>query len=421
MQLSIILISYNVKHFLEQCLCSVYKSIGQLNAEVWVVDNASLDNSVAFLQPKFPWVKFIKNAKNVGFAKANNQALHLCSGKYVLFLNPDTLVAEDTLVKCVAFMNANAQSGALGVRMIDGTGAFLQESKRSFPSPLASFYKMAGISRLFPASAVFSRYSLTYLDEFKNHEVDVLSGAFMFAKKDVLSALEGFDESFFMYGEDIDLSYRIQKLGYKNYYFSESTIIHFKGESSRKASLKYVKMFYEAMSIFVKKHYSGRAQYASTFFLHTAIWLSAGVSAAAQSGSKIISAAVAGANDFAGKKDRVTDKKHLIVIAANEEEYEEVKTMLTKAGVQAKITRRVLFNEKEENNAEIDRNFKTQTAGKTETEIIFCLGELSYACVIDKIQQLPKKIAFKFHARGTESIVGSNSKNRSGEVIYTKL
>ncbi len=266
-----------MRHFLEQCLHSVHRAIPGIDAEVWVVDNASADDSIAFLQPRFGWVNFIINTANVGFGKANNQALALSSGQYVLFLNPDTLLPEDSLQKCIAFMDAQPKAGALGIRMLDGSGNFLPESKRSFPSPMASFYKLTGLSSIFPKSGVFGKYALGYFSEFKNHEVDVLAGAFMLVRTEVAKQLNGFDEAFFMYGEDIDLSYRIQQAGYKNYYFSESSIVHFKGESTRKGSLNYVKMFYHAMSLFVRKHYGSQRSKIFNIVINIAIWLRATV------------------------------------------------------------------------------------------------------------------------------------------------
>lgn len=420
MQLSIIIVNYNVKFFLEQCLASVNKAIGQLKAEVWVVDNASSDNSVEYLQPKFPGVKFISNVKNVGFAKANNQVLYECGGRYVLFVNPDTLIAEDTLIKCIAFMEANTQAGALGIRMIDGKGAFLPESKRSFPSPLTSFYKLVGLSRLFPSSAVFSRYALGYLDEYKNYEVDVLSGAFMLVRKNLLAELKGFDEAFFMYGEDIDLSYRLQKKGYKNFYFSGSTIIHFKGESTRKKSLKYVRMFYEAMSIFVKKHYTGRSAYLNAFLLHFAIWSRAGVSAASQFVLKTGVLLLTKINSFSRrkKKDVKSEMTPGTIIVGTHEEYAEVKTLLAKAGLEKKIIGTVVTDEKKENNLQINIDLNSFLETGKITEIIFCEGTLPYSWIIDKIQNLPKKVSIRFHAKGTESIVGSDSKDTAGEYIF---
>ncbi len=419
MQLSIVIVNFNVKYFLEQCLCSVRKAIENLEAEVWVVDNASSDNSIAYLQPMFPWVKFIANLKNAGFAKANNQVLLQCSGKYVLFLNPDTLIPEDSLTKCIAFMETSREAGALGVRMIDGSGTFLPESKRSFPSPLTSFYKLAGLSRLFPASRVFSRYSLAYLDEFKNHEVDVLSGAFMLAKKNVLIELKGFDEDFFMYGEDIDLSYRIQKSGYKNYYFSESTIIHFKGESTRKESLKYVKMFYQAMSIFVKKHYAGSFVQVFSFFIQKAIWLRAGVSALIRVGSKTGLLAVYATNIFFRFKKGKNEckRQHLTIIAGSEEEYDEVKTLLANAGLEERITGRAATNAKEESALCTFADLHLFIQNTSIRKIIFCHGELSYARIIKKFQELPKKVSVRFHTRGTKSIVGSDSRDTIGKYI----
>lgn len=282
LQVSIIIVNYNVKLFLEQCLCSVEAAMVGVDAEVLVVDNNSTDDSVAYLQPKFPWVRFIVNQDNTGFGKANNQGLELAKGKYILFLNPDTLLPEDCLAKCLAFMEQHADAGALGIKMIDGSGHFLPESKRAFPSPLTSFFKLTGFSSLFPKSKLFARYHLGYLSKEENHEVDVLAGAFMLVQKKILDAHGAFDERFFMYGEDVDLSYRIQKAGFKNYYFADSTIVHFKGESTKKGSLNYVRMFYQAMSLFVKKHYgAGRATFFNAF-IQIAIWLRAGLTAVGQ-------------------------------------------------------------------------------------------------------------------------------------------
>jgi GT2 family glycosyltransferase len=232
--------------------------------------------------PKFPCVNFIVNETNSGFASACNKGLSQAKGDYILFLNPDTLLAEDVLHKCLNFFQSHPVAGAVGVKMIDGSGKFLKESKRSFPSPLTSLYKLFGLSRLFPHSKVFSRYYLGHLDENKNHEADVLAGAFMMIRKDVLDKTGGFDEDFFMYGEDIDLSYRIQKAGFKNYYLAEACIIHFKGESTKRGSLNYVRMFYNAMSIFVRKHYGGTKAGFFNASIHLAIWFRALLSAGAK-------------------------------------------------------------------------------------------------------------------------------------------
>ncbi len=279
MDISVIIVNYNVKHFLEQCLYSVQKAIAGINAEVLVIDNNSSDNSLEYLRPKFPWIRFIENEENNGFAKACNQGLLLASGKYILFLNPDTIVAEDSFSKSVSFLESNPNAGGLGIKMIDGAGNFLKESKRSFPSPVTSLFKLFGLSLLFPKSKTFARYHLGHLDNNKTHEVDVLSGAYMMVKKEVLDAIGGFDETFFMYGEDVDLSYRIQKAGYKNYYFADSSIIHFKGESTKRGGMNYVRMFYTAMSKFVSKHYGGSRAGVFNALVHLGIWFRAGLSA----------------------------------------------------------------------------------------------------------------------------------------------
>lgn len=253
MTLSIVIVNYNVKYFLEQCLLSIVESKTNLSIQIYVVDNNSQDGSLEYLRPKFPQVTFIANSDNPGFSKANNQVLKYVTGDYILILNPDTLLAEDTLETVTTFLEQNPEAGACGVKMIDGSGKFLRESKRGFPSLWTSFCKTSGLTALFPNSKKFGRYHLHYLSENEIHEVDILSGAFIMLKKEVLDKVGLFDEAFFMYGEDIDFSHRIVQAGYKNYYLP-NPIIHYKGEST-KEDMKYVKIFYEAMYIFVKKYY----------------------------------------------------------------------------------------------------------------------------------------------------------------------
>ncbi len=274
-QLSVIIVNYNVKHFLEQVLISVERAIHHLDTEIWVVDNNSVDGSMEMVAEKFPWVKTIINKHNVGFSKANNQAIIASNSKYILLLNPDTVLQEDTLLKCVEYMDSNLNVGGLGVRMIDGKGKFLPESKRGLPTPAVAFFKMTGLATLFPKSRYFGRYHMKYLSEFENHEVDVLSGAYMFMRMDALNKVGLLDEQFFMYGEDIDLSYRIALGGYKNVYFSETTIIHYKGESTKKKSVNYVRVFYNAMVLFAKKHYSSRMAGWFSFWINIAVLLRA--------------------------------------------------------------------------------------------------------------------------------------------------
>ncbi len=247
-------------------------------AEVIVVDNNSVDGSADMMRQKFPDITFIENKENVGFAKANNQGIAIAKGAYILLLNPDTVVEEDTFVKCIQFMESHPDAGAMGVKMLDGKGNFLPESKRGFPSPAVAFYKAFGLSKLFPKSKIFGRYHLGFLAENETHEVDVLAGAFMFIRKTALDKAGWLDPTFFMYGEDIDLSYRIVKAGYKNYYFADTRIIHYKGESTKKGTMNYVRMFYQAMIIFAQKHFSNSGAGFYIFMLKVAIYLRAALS-----------------------------------------------------------------------------------------------------------------------------------------------
>ncbi len=274
-KISVIIVNYNVEYFLEQCLNSCEKALKNVSGEIFVVDNNSIDGSNAMVKKKFPQVTLIENKKNVGFSKANNQAIEISSGEYVLLLNPDTVVEEDTFEKVVAFMDQHPKAGGLGVRMLDGKGKFLPESKRGLPTPTVAFYKIFGLSNIFPKSKTFGKYHLGYLSEFETHEVDVLSGAFMLLRKETLDKIGLLDETFFMYGEDIDLSYRITLGGYQNYYFSDTRIIHYKGESTKKSSVNYVFVFYRAMVIFAEKHFSKKNAKLFSFLINIAIYFRA--------------------------------------------------------------------------------------------------------------------------------------------------
>jgi GT2 family glycosyltransferase len=275
MDLSIIIVNYNVRHFLEQALLSVQRAIVGLEAEVWVVDNNSADASVEMVRERFPWVRVEANQDNPGFSIANNQAIRQSSGKYVLLLNPDTVVEEDTFRRCFDFMEAHPEGGGLGVRMIDGRGQFLPESKRGLPTPWVAFTKAFGLARLFPKSKRFGHYHLGYLAENETHEVEVLAGAYMWMRKSALDKVGLLDEDFFMYGEDIDLSYRLLKGGYKNYYLPTTNIIHYKGESTKRGSLNYVRVFYQAMIIFARKHFAGGGAGAMIGLMRLGIYLRA--------------------------------------------------------------------------------------------------------------------------------------------------
>jgi GT2 family glycosyltransferase len=231
--------------------------------EIIIVDNNSDDNSIEYLQSRFKqdFICFIPNKENRGFAKANNQAIQFCRGKYILILNPDTVLGEDVLENTYHFIDNEPLAGAIGVKMINGKGEFLPESKRGFPTPWASFCKLTGLSSTFPNSRFFGQYNLRYLNENQIHKVPILAGAFMLVRRTVLEKVNGFDNSFFMYGEDIDLSYRLLQEGYDNYYLPE-VIVHYKGESSYQEKGKYQDYFYGAMKIFFKKYYP----YSGKFF-----------------------------------------------------------------------------------------------------------------------------------------------------------
>jgi len=278
MKLSIIIVNYNVAYFLEQCLQSVYAALKNIDAEVFVVDNNSVDNSVEMVLNKFPQIKLIQNKQNLGFSKANNQAIRATKGEYILLLNPDTVVESDTFEKTVSFMDETPDAGGLGVKMIDGRGEFLPESKRSLPVPAVAFYKIFGLAKLFKKSKKFGKYHLSYLNPDEINAVEVLCGAFMLLRKSVLDKVGLLDEDYFMYGEDVDLSYRIIKGGFKNYYFPKTRIIHYKGESTKKSSVNYVLVFYRAMQIFAKKHFSQKNAKVFNAMINFAIWTRASLS-----------------------------------------------------------------------------------------------------------------------------------------------
>ncbi len=523
MDISVIIVNYNVKYFLEQCLYSVQAALTGVKGEIIVVDNNSTDESIAYLQPRFTGVHIIANKENTGFAKACNQGLAIAKGKYILFLNPDTIVPEDCFEKCITFFNTTPDAGALGVKMIDGSGAFLKESKRSFPSPLTSLFKLAGLSALFPKSKLFGRYHLGHLDNNQTHAVSVLAGAFMMIRKNILDTIGGFDETFFMYGEDIDLSYRIEEAGYKNYYFAGSTIIHFKGESTKKGSMNYVHLFYNAMSIFVRKHYGqGKAGVFSSL-IHVAIWFRAVFSAIGGFMRKygiplfdigliilsfllvkfvwagwikpdtiystelfwsaipafaivyLITAYYAGLYDgrfkasellsttliatvvllavyallpehlrfsrgiilFGGllgfvfiglfryvlinlgviNSQRREEEHYKTIVVADEQVYNQLTDLMKRTHLPERILGRINPPGMEEPALAQWQDIHALRTSIPYHEIIYCGNSVRYTDIINQVQELPKGIKIKIHAAGSQSVVGSHSKNITGEAV----
>lgn len=273
MKLSVVIVNYNVKYYVDQCLRSVLRAFaamqsaeqsgeaGDMAAEVIVVDNHSSDGSVEYLQQRYPkseypMVRIVSSMHNLGFARGNNIAIRQSQSDYVLLLNPDTIVGEQVLLECVRFMDSHADAGAVGVHMQNASGKTAMESRRGLPSPMVAFYKMMGLTARFPRSRVFGHYYMGFLPWDEPGQIEVVSGAFCMVRREALNQVELLDEDFFMYGEDIDLSYRILKGGYHNYYLP-LRICHYKGESTEKSSFRYVHVFYEAMLIFFRKHYSG--------------------------------------------------------------------------------------------------------------------------------------------------------------------
>ena len=387
MQLSIIIVNYNVKYFLEQCIISVIAACKNIRAEIIVVDNHSTDGSELFFSNRFKDVQFIWLQQNLGFAKANNIGLIAASGSTILFLNPDTILPEDCLEQCLGFFHSKKDAGALGIRMIDGSGCFLKESKRGFPSLFTSFCKLSGLTALFPSSKFFANYYLGHLPENQNHEVAVLSGAFMMVDKEVLDKLGGFDETFFMYAEDIDLSYRIQKAGYINYYFAESTIMHFKGESTKKETLQYIHTFFGAMVLFVKKHNGVFISNAYAFAIQVVIAIKSIVVLIKNALKKSVN-----------KNEKIIAPVMAFVISDAE----------TFKVIQQRITQ--LFEG-------IEKIDSLKMVTSTDKAIILCNPPLSFKDIIQQIQQHKGQYNFFIHSVKTNCLVGSDDKNKDGTSI----
>ena len=273
MKLSVVIVNYNVKHYLGQCLASLQRALTDVEAEVFVVDNHSNDHSVAYIEAHFPDVKVISSAHNLGFARANNLAIRRCRGEFILLLNPDTIVGEQTICRAIRFMELHSEAGATGVRMLKTDGTDAMESRRGKPTVMTAFYKMSGLCAAFPLSRRFGRYYMSFLSWSEATQIDVVSGAFCLLRQAALKQVGLLDEDFFMYGEDIELSCRLLKAGWQNWYLPVK-ILHYKGESTQKSSFRYVHVFYGAMLIFFQKHYR-HASFLLTGPIKIAIWIKA--------------------------------------------------------------------------------------------------------------------------------------------------
>ncbi|MCL1942820.1 MAG: glycosyltransferase family 2 protein [Candidatus Azobacteroides sp.] len=385
MKLSIVIVNYNVKYFLEQCLLSVIRASINIESEIFVVDNCSDDFSFSYLVPRFPQVNFIGNSENVGFSKANNHAIQRCKGEYILLLNPDTVVGEHVFEHVCQFMDEHEDAGGVGVKMINGEGLFLPESKRGFPTPWTSFCKIFGISSLFPMSKLFGKYHLRYLCENQIHEIDVMAGAFMMLRKKTLDKCGLLDETFFMYGEDIDLSYRITLSDYKNYYLPE-IIIHYKGESTKKDDAKYVKIFYHAMLIFFQKHYPNSSKF-YTIIIYSAIVFKASLA--------IFKRLVKNIFKIKSKKD---DPTGVLIIAGDETSDKIENLFINNHPVQSVIKENLTIS---------SSDFLKKIENKIISDIIFS-NEMSFEEIINFMNLSTHKKRFRIFCRESECIISSN-------------
>ena len=390
MQLSVIILNYNVRYFLEQCVLSVQKALTNLDAEIIVVDNNSSDDSCEMMKQLFPHIKLIENPVNVGFPKGNNIAVAEAKGEYICILNPDTVVAEDTFEKILNYVTLSgvevSNTGIIGCKLIDGTGNFLPESKRGVPTPWVAFTKIFG---LYKFSNYFGKYYAQHLTENQSGKVDVLVGAFMILKRDLYLQVGGFDENCFMYSDDIDLSYMIQKLGKENFYFHETSVIHYKGESTVRDE-KYLKRFREAMQFFYKKHFKKSIVFDVMM----------------QVGSFVFTI-------FKQKQQKNSSKKifQYIIVTKNPENENIVSDVLSKKDFSFVMR---VFDKMNVLEKEIEA-FKKQ---KCNYEVIFDTYSFSFKEIIEFMEKnKSKNITFKNYISQSNYLIGSNNANDRGEVI----
>lgn len=392
MQLSVIILNYNVRYFLELCVQSVLNALQDIESEIIVIDNASIDDSCEMMKTQFPDVKLIENKTNFGFPKGNNIGVATAKGEYVCILNPDTIVAEDTFKKAIAFAKKQSNLGIVGCKLIDGTGRFLPESKRGVPTPWVAFTKIVGMHTWFSAKSMFSKYTNRYyagdILENETGKVAILVGAFMLMKRELYQKMGGFDEKCFMYADDIDLSYRALKLGLDNYYFHDTTVIHYKGESTIKNGV-YMKRFQEAMSFFYKKHFKSPLFF--SFFLKIGVYY-----------FSIFKKNQTGIQQYNTSKS--TDKK-FILFSENENLFQKIDQLYTKGGQMLQTN-------------SIDNLELNKAAYLDKTEVIFDHNYLNYKTIIQLFEIYKStQNTFKIISKNASFLIGSNSSFDRGEII----
>ena len=386
MQLSVIILNYNVRYFLEQCVLSVQNALETIDGEIIVIDNNSPDDSCAMIKKRFRNVKLIQNSENVGFPKGNNIGVAQAKGEYICILNPDTVVAEDTFTKVLAFAQQQSDLGIVGCKLIDGTGNFLPESKRGVPTPWVAFTKITGLYKLF--SGTFGKYYAQHLNENQTGKVDILVGAFMFLKRDLYLEVGGFDEDCFMYSDDIDLSYRILQKGKSNYYFHETTVIHYKGESTIKDET-YMKRFQEAMNFFYKKHFNPDGSGSLLFSLFMKIGI-------------VFFSLV---KMFQGKPGIKIAPKSYLLYSDNEKLADKLRLVLQK---------KVLFHDLKTEKMVISYSLISRRG----TEIILDNEFISFKeCIAILESSRNKGFTFKIIPKTANFLIGSNNSNERGEII----
>lgn len=385
MQLSVVILNYNVRYFLEQCLLSVQKATQNIEAEIIVVDNNSPDDSCKMVCERFPDVVLIENKENLGFPKGNNIGVEKASGKFLCILNPDTVVAEDTFEKLIAFAETKDNLGIVGCKLIDGTGNFLPESKRGVPTPMVSFSKIFSLYKLFPKNKTFGKYYASHLTEKQTGNVEVLVGAFMFLERRTYLEVGGFDERYFMYGEDIDFSFSVLKTDRKNFYFPETTVIHYKGESTSRDK-KYLKRFQQGMDLFYEKNFSPSLFF--TYFM------------------KIGSFGFSLMKTFRGKSKSKKKPKEILLVSDNQALRDKLQDIFKKNITIARIP--------------VEKVVISQTfSSEAQKEIILDANCLSFKECIEILEKnFGKENTFKIVPPNQSYMIGSDDSESRGEVVH---